>query len=133
MNQDRPDLEFFAISKYGFEETVAKLQEAAPQEGFTVLHTHEISKIMANKGFHREPITIVEVCSAKHAHSMLAEDLRVALILPCPLVVAEVDGVTRVYSMSVPKVIRSYDRSSLIETAEQIDATLHAILSHVST
>ena len=38
---------------------------------------------LAEKGFPRAPLKIIEICNAKYASQVLNEDVRIFLMLPC--------------------------------------------------
>src|SRR4051794_20335145 len=63
MKSNKNELTF--KSSMNFEDTIEALKKASADNKFTVLHVHEISKIMETKGFKREPLTIIEICNAK--------------------------------------------------------------------
>src|SRR5579863_3559795 len=68
-----------------FAEAVQAVEQKTAEAGFRVLHTHDIAATLAEKGFPREPLKIVEVCNAKYASQVLAKDVKVSLMLPCPI------------------------------------------------
>ena len=48
---------------------------------------YDVAATLAEKGFEREPVTIIEVCNARYASQVLASDVRIGLMLPCPVMV----------------------------------------------
>jgi Uncharacterized conserved protein len=80
------------------EATTAVEQETAAK-GLRVLHTHDLAALLAEKGFPREPLKIVEVCNAKYASEALAKDVTSALLMPCPIVVYQEKGETHISTM----------------------------------
>lgn len=77
-----------------FDATVQAVLDETAAANFRVLATHDVSATLAEKGFDRERVTIVEICNAKHAHAVLAADVRIGLMLPCPIMIfAEGDAV----------------------------------------
>jgi uncharacterized protein (DUF302 family) len=76
----------------GFAEAVLAVEKKAAEKGFRVLHTHDVAATLAEKGFIREPLKIIEVCNAKYASQVLDKDVKISLMLPCPISVYVQDG-----------------------------------------
>ena len=55
-------LDYTVISHRTVEDTVLAVERYTAEAGFRVLATHDIAATLAEKGFSREPVTIVEVC-----------------------------------------------------------------------
>ena len=111
------------------DEAIAAIQENAPAHGFCVLHIHDIAADLAEKGFPRDPLKIVELFNARYASKMLERDLTAALMLPSPIVVYQENGQTRI-SATLPSVVAELLPGRSIEfTAEQVEFALVAIVS----
>jgi uncharacterized protein (DUF302 family) len=70
-----------------FDDAVAAVEQKALENGFRVLHTHDVAATLTEKGFPRPPLKIVEICNARYASQILERDIRIALMLPCPIAV----------------------------------------------
>jgi uncharacterized protein (DUF302 family) len=77
-----------------FDEAVKAVEDKSAAKGFGVLHTHDVAATLAAKGFRREPLKIIEICNARYANEALAKDIRLALMLPCPISVYTERGKT---------------------------------------
>ncbi len=88
------EVEYTVETRKPFEEAVKAIQEKSVAKGFGVLHTHDVAATLAAKGFEREPLKIVEICNARYANEALAKDVRLALMLPCPISVYTEGGKT---------------------------------------
>ncbi len=89
------EMSYIARSAKPLAETVTAVQEASAHAGWTVLATHDMKQRFENKGLNWETgLTIVEICQSKYASRMVEMNPRLALHLPCPIVVREdEDGV----------------------------------------
>ena len=67
-----------------FEEAVRAIEQKSAEKGFRVLHTHDVAATLAEKGFPREALKIVEICNARYANEVLKQDVKISLMLPCP-------------------------------------------------
>lgn len=90
-----------------FQDAVAAVEQAAAKKGFRVLHIHDVAATLAEKGFQQEPLKIIEICNARYAHEVLQRDIRVALMLPCPISVYRKEGKTFISAL-LPKSIASF-------------------------
>lgn len=81
------DMDVTIPSAKSFDETVGALQQEIAAANFKVQAVHDVSATLAEKGFERERVTIVEMCNARHAHAVLAADVKIGLMLPCPIMV----------------------------------------------
>jgi uncharacterized protein (DUF302 family) len=115
-------------STKGFEETVADVETKSREKGFNVLVVHDVKATLESKGFSREPMKIVEICNAKYVDQVLAKDIKIALMLPCPVVVYVQDGKTFISTLR-PKVIADfYPAADVAAIAAEVDAIVLAIV-----
>jgi len=107
-----------------FAEAVEAVQTALTERGFRIQFVHDIQATLAEKGFTREPLTIIETCNAKHAHAVLAADPKIALMLPCPVLVYEQNG-ERFLSTLKPSVIGDfYPEADIGDAAVAVEEVL---------
>ncbi|MDE3062897.1 MAG: DUF302 domain-containing protein [Acidobacteriota bacterium] len=100
-------------------EAVQSVERATAARGFRVLHIHDVAQTLAEKGFHREPLQIVEICNSKYAHEVLQKDIGTALMLPCPIVVYAVNGATQIETM-LPSVMKDFFPAAGIESVAEL-------------
>lgn len=111
-----------------FAEAVADVQAALTERNFRVQFVHDVQETLAERGFEREPLTIIETCNAKHAHAVLAADPKIALMLPCPVVVYEQNG-ERFISTLKPSVIGDfYPDANIGDAAAAVETVLIEVL-----
>lgn len=94
MNKDQ--LSYELVSAKPFDTVVANLERLSPENQFRVLHVHDVKATLAEKGFERGPLKIIEVCNAAFANQALGIDVDVALFMPCKFAVYEADAKTHV-------------------------------------
>ena len=80
-------LDYTVESSKPFQNSVDAVLEHAAENNFTVQFVHDVSATLAEKGFPRERVTIVEMCNARYASEVLARDVKIGLMLPCPVMV----------------------------------------------
>ncbi len=118
---------YTVTTKKNFEAAVGAVEQKSAEHGFRVLHVHDVAATLAEKGFAREPMKIVEVCNAKYAHDVLEKDPVTALMLPCPIVVYQQNGKTNISTMLPSVMAELLPGRSLEFTAELVEFALLAI------
>jgi uncharacterized protein (DUF302 family) len=111
-----------------FSQAVEAVKDAARLHGFTVGFVHELSENWAKKGIEREPVSIVEVCSAEHASRVLDEDILIGLMLPCPVMVYEQDGDVLISTMRPTLLREFFPDAEIDDLAREVEAKVFAIV-----
>lgn len=115
-------------TKKSFDEAVSAIEAKSKEKGFGVLHIHDVKATLAAKGFDREPLKIIEICNAKYASQVLAKDIKISLMLPCPISVYVEGGKTYISTLR-PKVIADFYPQADIKTlAEEVDRIVLSIV-----
>lgn len=122
------DFDYTVETTRTFDESVAAVERSLSEHGFRVQFVHDVQATLAEKGFARDPLTIIETCNAKHAHAVLRADPKIALMLPCPVVVYEQDG-RRYISTLKPSVIGEfYPHADIGDAAAEVERVLTAVI-----
>lgn len=122
------DFEMAIDSGKAFDDAVAAVEQATADAGFRVLHVHDVQATLAEKGFDREPLTIVEICNARYAHDVLSRDVKIALMLPCPIAVFEQDGQTSIAMMRPSLLSAFYPEADLAAVASEVEQIVRGIV-----
>ncbi|MCK9995775.1 MAG: DUF302 domain-containing protein [Candidatus Krumholzibacteria bacterium] len=103
---------------------------AAEKHQFGLLHEHNLRQTMRHKGIefpHR--VHVLEICNPHHAASILNEDIRVNMALPCRIGVWEKDGQTMVGTILPTQLLQVFgDSPTIAETATQVENAMLAII-----
>lgn len=115
-----------------FDRAVSTIEQMAADRGFRVLHTHDVAATLSEKGFPREPLKIIEICNAKYASAVLNKDIRIALMLPCPISVYIEGGTTHISTM-LPTVISDFFPDAGVEdVAAQVEKVVLEIIEEAA-
>lgn len=106
-------------TKKSVTDALQSVERITASKGFRVLHVHDVARTLAEKGFQREPLYIVEVCNSKYAHEVLQKDISTAFMLPCPIVVYSSQGTTHVGTM-LPSVMKDFFPQAGIESVADL-------------
>ena len=104
-----------------FDDAVAAIEKKAAENSFRVLHIHDVAATLADKGFPREPLKIIEICNAKYASQVLKKDVRIALMLPCPISVYLQGGKTFITTLLPSLMAEFYPQAGIDEIARQVE------------
>ena len=111
-----------------FEQAVSAVETKAAENGFRVLHTHDVAATLAEKGFPREPLKIIEICNAKYASQVLNRDVRISLMLPCPISVYGQDGRTHISTLLPTSVIEFFPAAGIESLASEVESIVLRIV-----
>ena len=67
------NFEYTVTTNRPFADVVETIEKKTVEMGFRVLHTHDIAVTLAEKGFPREPLKLIEICNANYASQVLRE------------------------------------------------------------
>jgi uncharacterized protein (DUF302 family) len=110
------------------DEVVARMTEEAPKHNMRVLHVHDVTATLAEKGFELVPYRIVEVCGAKFAKSALDQDLHVGLMMPCRICVFRDGNVTRIATVKPTELMTFFPGKDLAEFGTAVEEILERIM-----
>lgn len=80
-----------------FDDVAARLQGSLAANGVTVVHVHELDRMLAAKGFAIGiRCRVYEVCDARLAAQLLEVDPGLAHVLPCRIAMHDLGGVVTV-------------------------------------
>ncbi len=107
-----------------FEEAVAAIEKKAAEKGFRVLHTHDVAATLAEKGFPREPLKIIEICNAKYASQVLNKDAKISLMLPCPISVYVEGGKTHISTLLPSSIADFFPQAGIEDLAREVESVV---------
>ena len=109
------------------------LEEAVARHKFGVLGVHDLKAKLAEKGvvLSRE-CRIFEVCNPHQAKKVLEANLEISTALPCRISVYEEHGVTKLATIKPSAMIELYATPGLKEVAQEVEATIEAIMAEAA-
>lgn len=118
------ELDYTVTTDKRYEEAVQAVVDQVAAHGFRVQFVHDVRETLAEKGFDREPVTIVEVCNAKYASQVLAADAKIGLMLPCPIMVYVEDGATKISTMKPTLIGAFFPEADIAGVAKAVEDVL---------
>lgn len=123
------NFEYTVESRKSFDDSVRAIEQKAAEKSFRVLHIHDVAATLAEKGFPRQPLKIIEVCNARYASEVLQKDIRAALMLPCPISVYVRQGKTYLSTMLPSILVDYFPGAGLEATAQAVEEAVLGIVN----
>ncbi len=123
------NFEYTVDTAKSFDEAVQAVEHKSAEKGFRVLHTHDVSATLAERGFPRAPLKIVEVCNARYASEVLKKDIKISLMLPCPISIYTEGGKTFISTMLPTVLADFYPHAGIGNVAAEVEKAVLAIVN----
>ncbi len=110
-----------------FTQAVEKITEALKQRGFGVLTRIDVKDTLKEKiGAEFRPYVILGACNPRMAHQALQAEDKIGTMLPCNVIVQEVDGKSEVAAVDPVASMQAIDNAALAAIAARVRAELRA-------
>ena len=116
-----------------FEEAIEQCRTALAAEGFGVLTEIDIQATLKKKlDVDREPYMILGACLPPMAHKAITAEPEIGIMLPCNVVVRQVEGGTRVEVINTDAMVQMFPGSDVLkgvadEVGQRLEKALQAI------
>ncbi len=126
-------LDYTVPTNRDFDQAVEAVTQGVKDAGFRVLFVHDVAATLAEKGFQRERVSIIEMCNAKYASAVLAADVKIGLMLPCPIMVYAEQGKVFISTMRPSLIGGFFPDVDIAEVAQAVEDVLVRILDKAAT
>jgi len=116
------------VTQKSFDDAVAAIEKKTAEKGFRVLHTHDVAATLAEKGFRRDPLKIVEICNARYASQVLEKDVKLALMLPCPISIYVQGGKTCISTLLPSSIVEFFPEAGIETIAAEVEKAVLGII-----
>lgn len=115
---------YIVESKKSFEQATIDLGKSVTNNGFGVLHIHDLGSTLRSKGIDfKEQCKVFEVCNPKQASKVLSTDMRLNMALPCRISVFTEGNQTKIGLIKPEKMLSALSQD---ETLRQIAGEVEA-------
>lgn len=112
-----------------FDQALQRAIEALKQEGFGVLTEIDVQATLKKKlGVEFRPYRILGACNPPFAHRALLAERQVGILLPCNVVVQEVEGGTEISTVEPLAAMAPVQNSDLAELAKEVSVKLRRVI-----
>ena len=122
------EFDYTVRTEKSFDGAVKAVQEKTERAGFKVLHIHDVTTTLIEKGFHIEPFKIIEICNAKSAYMVLQADIKIGLCLPCKINVYQKEGKTFISGMRPIVLPQFFPNANLGNLPIEVDEIIRGII-----
>lgn len=126
-------LDYTVVTQKTYEQALDAVQAVAEEHGFTVAYIHDMAESLAEKGLPREPLAIVELCNEEFASQLLAEEVLLGLMLPCPVMVYAQDDDVVISTMRPTLLCRLYPDAEIEALVKRAEAQVKGIVDQAAT
>ena len=115
-----------------FEETIEKVTEELKKEGFGVLTTIDVKETLKKKiDVDFKKYTILGACNPPIAHKALQTEEELGLLLPCNVIVFEIENQTKVSMFDPMLMTNVIDNEQMEPIAKEVKEKLQRVLAAV--
>lgn len=126
------DYTFGATTAGDFEDVVERVTTALAAEGFGVLTTIDVAATMKAKlDADMAPYLILGACNPPLAHQAINTEPQIGALLPCNVVVRQVDDGVAVDFMDPSAVLDLVDKPGIETVASEVSARLHRVAAAI--
>ena len=114
---------YIVDSEKSFEDAVEDLNKAVKDNGFGVLHIHDLGNTLRSKGVDfGENCKVFEVCNPVQAAKVLETDMRLNMVLPCRISVFTEDNKTKIGLIKPEQMLSVLSKDeSLIQVSKEVE------------
>ncbi len=116
-----------------YADAIERVRQLLKEQGFGVLCEIDVAKTMREKiGAPFRPYVILGACNPQLAHRALSEEAQLGLLLPCNVVVQEIDGHTIVSAVDAQAMLGVVGNARLTPVADEANARLARVLDGIA-
>lgn len=132
MNETTSSYYYAATVDLPFERAESRVREELQKEGFGVLTEIDVRETLRKKldvDFH--PYKILGACNPGFAHKALQTENKVGTMLPCNVILQEIDGKTEVAAVDPLSSMAAIENRGLVEIAGEVGERLRRVVDRV--
>ena len=130
VSEEASDMYFIVESEKPFDQTVNDLEVAVKNNGFGILHIHDLGNTLRSKGVaFKEECKVFEVCNPSEAAKVLSADMRLNMALPCRISVYTEKASTKIGFIKPEEILSALsDNKILKNTAKEVEGMVEKML-----
>ena len=134
-SNENSDMYYIVESNKNFDQVVNDLEEAIKNNGFGILHIHNLGSTLRSKGVaFKEECKIFEVCNPLEAAKVLSTDMRLNMALPCRISVYTEHTSTKIGFIKPEKILSALSHNKILEeTAKEVEVKIERMLEEAKS
>lgn len=123
---------YIVETQKSFAQAVTDLETSVKENGFGVMHIHDLSGTLRSKGFEfAEECKVFEICHPGHASKVLAADMKLNMALPCRISVYTEKGKTQIGMIKPAAMLMSLSTDeTLVQVAKEVEETITLMINN---
>lgn len=116
-----------------YDKVLAKTEQVLADEGFGVLCRIDVKEKLKEKiGVEMDPYMILGACLPPMAHKAITAEPEIGIMLPCNVVVRQVEGGTRIEVVNTDAMVQMFPGSDVLKgVADEVGARLDKVLQAI--
>ncbi len=120
------------LKNISFEEAIEKVTDALKAEGFGILTEIDVKETLKKKlDEDIRPYKILGACNPPFAHKALLAEDKIGTMLPCNVIVQQVDDGVEVAAVDPVASMQSVENKQLESIAMEIQGKLKSVIEHL--
>jgi uncharacterized protein (DUF302 family) len=120
------------LKNISFEEAIEKVTDALKAEGFGILTEIDVKETLKKKlDEDFRPYKILGACNPPFAHKALLAEDKIGAMLPCNVIVQQVDDGVEVAAVDPVASMQSVENKQLESIAMEIQGKLKSVIDHL--
>lgn len=121
-----------ATTRLAQDDAVTAAKAFLKDEGFGVLCEIDVAQTLKEKiGAEVPPYRILGACNPQLAHRALTQEPQLGLLLPCNVVVQQIEGATVVSAIDARALLGVVKSDELLPVADEVNARLNRVLDRI--
>ncbi|HLF52916.1 DUF302 domain-containing protein [Flavobacterium sp.] len=113
-------MEMFTIKQttpHNPQEIASQMQETCSRYNFSILQRYDFHEIIKSKGFElNREVFVFEICQAKIASKILADNPEFSIFMPCKIAIYEHGGETVIATMNMEMMLKIFENNAELYT-----------------
>lgn len=113
-------MEMFTIKQttpHNSQEIASQMQDACSRYNFSILQRYDFHEIIKSKGFElNREVFVFEICQAKIASKILADNPEFSIFMPCKIAIYEQGGETVIATMNMEMMLKIFENNAELYT-----------------
>ncbi len=126
---EKNDFVYIIETEKSFDDAVVSVLKAVEKKGWTLFQIYDVKERLSAKGFEQRPLKIVEICSGKHANSLLNKNRMSSLCMPCKINILDEEGKIKIAGMK-PTIISQFFPEVSQEDVGEIEKDIKEIIEN---
>jgi uncharacterized protein (DUF302 family) len=127
------DYTLTATTELPFADAVDRVRDELKKEGFGVLCEIDVQQTLHEKlGVEQEPYLILGACNPPLTHRALSAEPDLGTLLPCNVVVYELQGTTHISAIDAERMVSLVGNSDLAPIATEVRDKLAAVVNRAA-